>query len=261
VTIANSGPSTAADVMLTDDLPDDVQFLGHTVSNGTGTCQLLAGPANVLECDLNDLAPGEFVTVYIETMVNSDVHLGEILCNTATASSATTESAPGDEMVTECTDVLAGADLALSKDASLDTGSPSYTWIYTLVVSNLGATDAPNVMMTDTLPLTYKKAVFVFDTGNGACTYDRGAHEVYCGWDVIPAGDSRSVDIHIRFRGSQGRVNNVATATSSVYDPNPANNTDNKEILIAGSTDGPDTPDKTDNPNKPPKPPKPPKTK
>ena len=87
VTIENNGPSAAVDVALTDTLPDEVSFVGYTISNGSGTCVLLAGPPNAVECDLDDLNPGQFVTVFINVLVDLAVPNGTIITNTATVSS------------------------------------------------------------------------------------------------------------------------------------------------------------------------------
>ena len=99
VTITNNGLSKAIDVMLTDQLPAQVEFLGYTLSNGSGTCQLLFGSTNTLECDLNDLDPQAFVTVFIETMVHSYVPAGFSICNTATVSAVTKDSTPGNDAI------------------------------------------------------------------------------------------------------------------------------------------------------------------
>ena len=233
VTITNSGPSTAVDVMLADMLPDEVSFLGYIVSNGSGTCVPLDGSTTV-ECDLNDLNPGEFVTVFINVLVDSAVPDGTVIFNTATASSGTTDPDGTDNSVTEQTTVNAEADLAITKDANFLTNNPSGQIVYNLLVSNTGPSDALNVQVVDSLPLTYKKIVYIMDSGNGACIYDKSTHKVTCEFGTLAAGASVSVDITVDAKGSVREISNVADVSSSTTDPDIFNNTAIKNIRVKG---------------------------
>jgi uncharacterized repeat protein (TIGR01451 family) len=154
VTIDNAGPSTAVDVMLTDALPDQVSFDNYIVSNGSGTCVPLEGSTHV-ECDLNDLDPGEFVTVLIKVLVDSAVPHGTIISDTATVSSATLDPDSSNDEATEDTTVQAEADLVVSKDASFLDEIPSKEIRYTVDMTNTGPSDALAVQMIDHLPLDH----------------------------------------------------------------------------------------------------------
>ena len=234
ITINNGGPSTAVDVMLTDTLPSEVSFLGYTISNGSGTCVLLTGTTDV-ECDLNDLNPGEFVTVYIDVQVDSSVPDGTTITDTATVSSATPDPDATNNSVTEDTLVNAEADLAITKDANFDTESPKRRIIYTLDVTNNGPSDALDVVVVDLLPLTSKKIVYVFDTGNGACNYDKNdPHNVTCSFGTLPAGDSKTVDIIVDARGSVRMIINDASVSTSTTDPDDTNNSVSKYLRVKG---------------------------
>ncbi|MHB8809574.1 MAG: S8 family serine peptidase [Desulfobulbaceae bacterium] len=234
VTIQNNGPSTAVDVMLSDTLPDEVAFQGYMVSNGSGTCQHLAGPPQKVECDLNNLNPGEFVTVYLTVLVDPSVPDGTSLFDTAQVSAATIDPDGANDSVTIDTLVLAEADLAITKDASYLTDTPAPRITYTLLVSNTGPSDALDVRIVDTLPLTAQKIVYVTDSANGACTYDAGAHQVSCGIGTLPAGESWSVDIVVDARGSVREITNIADVSSATTDPDPLDNTVSKRIRVKG---------------------------
>jgi uncharacterized repeat protein (TIGR01451 family) len=234
VTIQSNGPSAAVDVALTDTLPDEVSFVGYTISNGSGTCVPLAGPPSMVECDLDDLNPGESVTVFIDVLVDLAVPNGTIITNTATVSSVTPDPDGSNNTDIDDTLVLAEADLSITKDASFLTGNPSRRIAFTLVVANTGPSDAQQVLVIDELPLTPQKIVYVMDSGNGACAYDAGTHDVTCNFGTLAAGESVSVDIIVDARGSVRRITNVATVSSSTTDPNPSNNTAIKEVRIKG---------------------------
>jgi uncharacterized repeat protein (TIGR01451 family) len=233
VTIENTGPSTAIDVMLTDTLPDQVSFVGYTVSNGSGICVPLEGSTDV-ECDLNDLNPGEFVTVFIEVLVDPSVSDGTTITDTAAVSSVTSDPDGTNDIATQNTLVNAEADLVISKDGNFLSENPAKRIVYTVAVTNTGPSDALDVVVGDDLPLDPQKIVYVMDSGNGACAYDEGTHNVTCNFGTLPADDSVSVDIIVDARGSVRRITNVANTTTSTTDPDSSNNMASKEIRVKG---------------------------
>jgi uncharacterized repeat protein (TIGR01451 family) len=233
VTIHNTGPSTAVDVKLTDTLPNEVSFDGYIISNGSGTCVPLEGSTNV-ECDLNDLNPDEFVTVFIKVLVNTAVPNGTTITNEATVSSATTETDTSNNTAAENTTVNAEADLSITKSASILTDNPARRISYILKTTNSGPSDALNVEVVDELPLNPQKIIYVMDSGNGACTYDNGTHDVTCNFATLVSGKSVSVEIIVDARGSVDRITNTATVSSTTTDPVSSNNTAIKEIRLKG---------------------------
>jgi uncharacterized repeat protein (TIGR01451 family) len=245
VSITNNGPSLARDVTLTDQLPVEVSLTGTTISNGTGTCVLLEVPPNTVSCQLNDLDPGESVLVYIDVLVDPSVPDGTTITNSATASTSATDPVPGNNTDTEDTHVDAVADLEIQKDGNFEANNPSSTIIYTITVTNHGPSDALNVVMVDTLPMQSdpKKARYVFDTGNGACTYPLPApHSVTCDFGTLAAGDTVSVDILVDPKGGLGVITNIADVTTTTFDPDTSNNTARKDMLVQGGSGKPGGP-------------------
>jgi uncharacterized repeat protein (TIGR01451 family) len=99
VTITNNGPEAAADVALSDGLPDSVTFVSATPTQGSCT-----GTAFVI-CSLGTLANGASATVTIVVTPNT---LGPI-ANTAIVTSATQDDNPSNNFATTTTTVLAPA--------------------------------------------------------------------------------------------------------------------------------------------------------
>lgn len=242
VTVANNGPSTARDVELMDTLPAEVSFIGARVSNGTGTCVLLEVPPDTVLCDLNDLNAGGGVTVFIDVRVDPSVPNGTSISNTATVSSSTADPDGTNNSATEETTVNAEADLEILKDGNVDTTNPSTTIVYTIDVINHGGSDAQNVVVVDTLPEDPKKVVYVFDTGNGACSYHESTHSVTCDFGTLAAGDSLTVKIYVQARGSLGVITNTVEVTATTVDPDTSNNTARKDLLVHGGSDRPGDP-------------------
>ena len=234
VKVTNHGPSSAVDVVLTDVLPAWVTYQGYQVSNGTGTCSLLPGSTDDLSCDLNDLLAGQSVRVVFTVLVNPSTPHGTLISNMATVAAATPDANAANNTATTQTTVNAQADLSITKDASLNVSNPAPRVTYTVVVTNLGPSEAQNVVMVDTLPLDPKKVAHVFDTGNGKCQYNKTTHKVTCNFGMLPANAMASVDIIVDVRGSVRVISNRADVSSTTADANTVNNTAIKEVKIKG---------------------------
>lgn len=228
VIITNTGPSTATGVTLTDTFPAGVTYLNYTVSNGSGTCTL--APPNPLNCDLNNLNPGQYVRVVFVVMVAAGVPDGTVLTNTATADSLESPAISASAN----TNVIAQADLKILKDANFLTVNPAPRIQYVLTITNLGPSDALAVGVVDELPLDPKKIVYVMDSGNGACAYNKPLHDVICSFGTLKAGQSLTLYIVVDVRGSVRVIRNKATVSSTTVDPLEANNLVYKDVRIKG---------------------------
>ncbi len=231
VVVGNGGPSTAVAVTMTDTLPAGVAYTGYT-GLPAGACAMLV-PGTVT-CSLGNLDPGAAVNVVLQVVVDASVPDGTVLTNTATVSSSTADPNAANDSAGASTTVQARADLAIAKTASFDVDTPAPRIVYTVTVSNLGASDAQGVAIVDALPLDPKKIVYVFDTGNGACAYSAATHQVGCSIGTLAAGATWSVDIVVDARGSVRRITNTATVSATTVDPVAANNTASKEIRVKG---------------------------
>lgn len=241
ISITNLGPSTARSVSLQDELPAGVSVVSCSTSDG-GTCEVLNVPPLTVKCQLNDIDPGEVSLVFIEVMVNPSVLDGTKITNTATASSTTFDLDLSNNSAKQETTVRAEADLVVKKDASLTTGASSNTVAYYIKVTNLGTSDAQNVVVVDYLPSVLtgggaQKVRFVFATEG--CVYDPTTHTVRCELGTLAAGSSVDLLIKIQISGNPGVITNKVTVTSATYDPIPANNTAIKDIKIKGGSNRP----------------------
>ncbi len=114
-----------------------------------------------------------------------------------------------------------GVNLNLQKSASSDPATEGVPLVYTLQVANNGQTTANGVTVSDPLP-----AGTTFLIGDGACTFSNGTQTVTCSYGTI-GGNGASVSHQFSVVPTgPGTVTNTATASSSVADDNPADNTD-----------------------------------
>ena len=231
IRVTNTGPSTARNVQLDDPLPAGLSFSGYSLPGGSGSCALVG---TTLSCSLGDLAPDASARVVVTAAVSPSIPHGTVLSNTATASSSAIDEVPANNAATENTTVHAAADLAITKAAELDISNPAPRVIYTVVVSNKGSSDAQGVTIKDELPLDPKKIVYLFDTGNGACVYDKPTHDINCAVGTLPSGGSWTVKFYVDVKGAVGTITNKVSVASTTADPVAANNTAYKAVLIKG---------------------------
>lgn len=165
VAITNYGPSDAASVLITDSLPAAVTVV-VTPAGWTRPGASLLG-------DLGAVAGGESRQFTIAVSVPTGTPKGSLLTNAVTIAGATEDlgPAPNAHAVTSTTET--SADLALSKVASPDPVFLASPLTYTLVITNLGPSDAMNVVLTDTLPSGV--ALVSASASSGTCTSNGGA--------------------------------------------------------------------------------------
>ncbi|HEX5446773.1 MAG TPA: hypothetical protein VFW87_23345, partial [Pirellulales bacterium] len=148
-TITNNGGSqSAANVMLTDQLPSGAAFLGATSDGGS-----VNETDGVVTATLGSLAAGQTAQVTIDVMATAAGSLSD-------SAFVTTDS--GDPLLTDNLATLSStvasanpstaADLAVSTTPPSGTVYPGQAAVYTVTVTNPGANAASDVVLFDRLP-------------------------------------------------------------------------------------------------------------
>jgi uncharacterized repeat protein (TIGR01451 family) len=109
------------------------------------------------------------------------------------------------------------ADLAVRQQVSEDPAGVGVPLSYTLRMANRGPDDAPNALLTDTLPagVTFLSA----QPEQGVCNEAAGV--VRCELGELPAHDAVVVTLRV-LPTAPGVLLNLVDATSDAYDPTPA---------------------------------------
>jgi uncharacterized repeat protein (TIGR01451 family) len=124
-------------------------------------------------------------------------------------------------------------DLSISKADSPDPIAQGNNLTYAITVSNTGANDATNVVVTDALP---KDVDFgSVSTSTGTC--QRAGDTVTCQLGQVNAGAAATVTIIVRAKKS-GTLSNTATVASP-DDTNAANNTATATTTVTKPGQGP----------------------
>jgi uncharacterized repeat protein (TIGR01451 family) len=228
--IDNAGPGPDASVTLTDALPAEVMYVpGSTRLNGgavqddasgtpfpldgagLGIGPLAAGGSASLSFDV--VAPGAAATLVNQAVVSGSAFDPEPANNSAAAT-------------TQVSQVSMKADLALSKSAAPDpvTGGGS-TLRYTLGLRNDGDLPAEGVTLADTLPpgVTFLGATpSPSSAAGGVIEFALGSLAAADG--SAGGADEATVVIDVRVDLTSGTLTNRATAATTTYEEDLADN-------------------------------------
>ena len=158
--------------------------------------------------------------------VGSGVPPGTLIVNTAMVTSTTVPIPPPNAVVT--TPVIGVADLSVVKDDGLTFVNVNQVITYTIVVRNLGPSDATGARVADTLPAGLVSAAWTCSPAAGAACFPTSGSGSISATVNLAAG-SRVTFTMVAVVGpcDTNILVNTATVTppGNVTDPNPVNNT------------------------------------
>jgi uncharacterized repeat protein (TIGR01451 family) len=159
IVVSNAGPSTARAVTLQDVIPAGINGASLVVQKGAAvsTCGVV--------CLLGDIAVGERVTITVLGAVAANLPAGVTVTNSVTVDSSTTDPDRTNNSDTHPVEIVTAAQLAISKRDLTDPTAAGGQLTYEVRVRNFGPSDALNVAVTDTLPVS---TTYVSNTGG--CT-------------------------------------------------------------------------------------------
>jgi uncharacterized repeat protein (TIGR01451 family) len=167
-------------------------------------------------CNLGSMSNGATATV---TIVVAPTATGTI-SNTASVLSNENDPNTANNSATAMTTVNpSSADLSVTKADSPDPVAGGANLTYTITVRNNGPSPTTGVILTDTLPsgLTYVSAT----ASQGSCSQASGT--VTCNLGSMSNGATATVTIVVT-PAAAGIITNTVSVSSSVPDPNTANN-------------------------------------
>jgi len=229
LTVKNSGPSAAREVVVSDELPGEVQI--ELLPDG---CAAL--DADTVECRLGTLGDGAVRTIEFWVRVRAGARDGTELVNEACVTGATTQGdpAPGNNCATAIGLVLGLADLKVAKYGPAGAVVAGEDLTYLIVVDNLGPGYAHNVAVDDLLQSSGQfELASVTSDRPASCAPSTGTFN-----RLLEMRCELNGPLEVRGGGASGRwlitvvvraitaqtINNVAGVTGSDPDPNPANN-------------------------------------
>jgi uncharacterized repeat protein (TIGR01451 family) len=221
LTVTNHGPNDVNDVSVTDHLPSQASF----VTDDRGICT--EGPTGTLTCNFGKVLNGATSTVVIKTEVDANAvssaghPIG--ITNSADVSSAKViDPNPSNNSASASTIVEDQADLKVTKlckpDGPVRAGA---TATCTIFVDNLGASDARNVVVTDTHVSNGSFTILGSAASpSGSCSASAGV--VTCNLGTEPAGGRTTIVVTETATEAQD-INDCASVTTPTPDPDHTN--------------------------------------
>lgn len=216
--IGNAGPSDAQAVSLDETPPAGYAFVAATAPCGAG-----------FPCALGDITAGGNSVVDVTYAIAPNLG-GQMVTNSASASSTTSDPDGANNSDSVMTAIGAEADLALTKSGPADAIAGNQM-TYTVQVTNNGPSDATAVSIADNLP---GGVTLVSTTG---CAEDPTGVPT-CSVGTVPAGGSASVSITVDIDPTTtGAIVNSATVSSATPDPVGGNETDSATTNVTAEAD------------------------
>ena len=220
VLVSNHGPSTAANVVLTDNYQTkDLTVVAYSLDNITWIPYTKGANIN-----LGDMTSGSSIPVYFKAMVNASTR--GIVHNVVNITTDT-DDARGIFSAEEHVNVMANTTLKVDKTAEIKELNPGDTIHYIITVTAGGSSDSLNVVLKDILDSTLldvNSATYAVDGVN------KGAWTGSLSLGKIATGNSVTVDIWAKVLSSADRdVFNLVNVTS---DEHPEGNISNTTVHV-----------------------------
>ena len=218
VSVTNYGPSTAANVLVTDTLPANSVFLSSTASQGT-----VAVNGSVLTWRIPSLAKDAHASLSFALLPS----VPGLITNTAVVSSSTSDLNPEDDIdINVLTVQSPTADLAIDLVGAPNPVISGNNVTYSITVTNLGPATAPAVQVTDILP-----PATTFVSASPAGYVLSGNILTFTNLGDLGSGTQVSAQIVVTTIGG-GTITNTASTSSGVIDPYKLNNTESIKTAI-----------------------------
>ena len=220
VLVSNHGPSTAANVVLTDNYQTkDLTVVAYSLDNITWIPYTKGANIN-----LGDMTSGSSILVYFKAMVNASTR--GIVHNVVNITTDT-DDARGIFSAEEHVNVMANSTLKVDKTAEIKELNPGDTIHYIITVTAGGSSDSLNIVLKDILDST------LLDVNSATYAVDGVNKGVWTGslsLGKIATGNSVTVDIWAKVLSSADRdVFNLVNVTS---DEHPEGNTSNTTVHV-----------------------------
>ena len=226
ITVENMGTGDAQAVSVLENLPAGVTLVSATPSAGTWTSP---------KWTLGALSSGASATMTVVVTVNSNILAGATISNTVKVSSDTFDPDATNNSSAALNHVDASADLSITKTASPNPVVAGQNLTYTINISNIGPSDARNVLLSDAVPASLGHVEYSPDNGSSWLTWTGTFNH-----GTLAAGNNITVLIRgtVNSNVADGSViTNTGTVSGSTSDPVSTNNSATQQTTVTTSAD------------------------
>ncbi len=230
IVVSNAGPSDAPGSLVSDEIP--IQFTSWSwtcvEAGGATDCDGVSNSTTDFS-DTVDLPTGSSITYTVIAQIASSAT--GVLTNTVTVAtdSGITDPTPEDNTATDTDTQNSQVDLSVTKDDGVAIYTPGSSLTYTIVVRNLGPSDAPASLVSDVIPNQFTSWSWTCVEADGATGCDGVTDSAADFSDTVdlPAGSSITYTIVAQVNSAAtGDLTNTVTVTtgSGITDINDGNN-------------------------------------
>jgi len=234
VTVINQGNVTATEAFFEDTPDANTELVPGSVQTSQG--QVLTGNDGnpPILVALGDLGPGAQATVTFNVTVNNPFPTAvSAISNQGVVSSDNTPDENTDDPDTPDEDdptitPVVQADLRVVKTAPSTPIVAGTNFDYTLDITNLGPSNATNLVLVDSLPM---EVDFVSSSpSQGNCSYDAVSRTLTCELGDLDVGQSIQIILTV-FVLEEGQFTNSVSIRGDQFDPDGANNDSDAEVI------------------------------
>ncbi len=216
--VSNAGPSTAGNVIVTDTLPTQADYVSAGSSDSSWACGQASG---VVTCTRTSLVVGDAGDISV--VVKAPV-AGGTLSNAVSVSADTSDPVAENNMPAALETSVLAADLSINGAGSPEPVPVGGMLTYALNVSNSGPSDASNVQVSYSLPAGVS---YVGGSGTG-WTCDQVSGVVTCTLtDALVAGNSSTLSLQVSVPDQTGSFTAVFEVSSATPEADNYNNKTN----------------------------------
>ncbi len=232
--VTNAGPAVANAPQFTETLPANTTAVSLSGPAGW-TCVL----ASLTCTDSTTMAANSTANFTFVVTVNTTVASGSTITQTDSVSSTTIDPNGGNNSASVNVQVAGSADLAITNSASPVPVQAGNNITYTQIVTNNGPSTATTASFTETTPAntTFQS---ISAASGWSCTTPavNGTGTINCTDPSFASGSGTfTVVLKVNAGTAAGTaITDTASVTSSVSDPNPANNTATAADVVATAT-------------------------
>ena len=230
-------PIVPAPPVLTDTDPDSPADNNNPRIKGTAAPSTTIRIYASADCTGSPLAIGSSAAftgsgIQISVLNNSTTTLR------ATAQDFNGTSACSSSSITYVEATPPAADLNVTKTANVSSTSIGSFVTYTITVTNLGPSTAPDARVSDVIPQGRASSLTSSSSQGPACAHsvDESRTAVSCDLGQLVSGGSASVTVKHAVVGGGPLTNTVTAGSASIPDPNSANNSASATVNVINPT-------------------------
>lgn len=239
--VTNYGPATATNVTFSQAIPPNTTFQSLSIPPGWSCTTPAVGAAGTVTCTVPSFAIYEVANFGLVVNVASSTPSGTIINGSASVTSSSTDPNPANNTFATQTSVVApgSADLYVSTADSPDPVQPGGVITYAQRAGNLGPATAGTAVFTQTIPANTTFLSLGTPAGVVCTTPPVGGTGTISCSATVPSGYIGDFTLRVTVDPATAPgtvITNSVSISSSVADPNSANNVASTTTIVASPT-------------------------